>query len=310
MNDEKISDADLDAFLRGDDALARELQALEQPAPSAALDAAILAQAERLMADDGENAQVRRPAAANDAGPKLAPWQAGRRWRMPAGIAAALVAVVLAQQTWQSELGIDRVDGVAGLPLPAAPPPSPPSQEASPVAVDAPPAASVGQPPAPAPRAASKRAALAGPSASVAVPAEASPSAPAAVAAKATAPMAPPPPPAPAPADFAARAPAPMAPPAPASAAGISDTAEAKSARAVTVTGRRSRIDVGAAATAAPAGAGAPSPASWLAAIDALLQAGLRRDAVEEWDKFRAAYPDYPVPAATTGQIDALKKQP
>jgi hypothetical protein len=45
----------------------------------------------------------------------------------------------------------------------------------------------------------------------------------------------------------------------------------------------------------------------WLAAIDEMLRAGLRRDAVEEWEKFRAAYPDYPVPAATSDQIKALQ---
>lgn len=52
----------------------------------------------------------------------------------------------------------------------------------------------------------------------------------------------------------------------------------------------------------------APDPGAWLAAIDALLKAGLRRDALEEWDRFRAAYPDYPVPAETTDKINALRK--
>lgn len=55
--------------------------------------------------------------------------------------------------------------------------------------------------------------------------------------------------------------------------------------------------------TAAP-----PDPKAWLAAIDELFKAGLRRDTLEEWDKFRAAYPEYPVPAETIDKINALRK--
>lgn len=55
--------------------------------------------------------------------------------------------------------------------------------------------------------------------------------------------------------------------------------------------------------TAAP-----PDPKVWLAAIDELFKAGLRRDTLEEWDKFRAAYPEYPVPAETIDKINALRK--
>ena len=297
MSDEKITDAELDAFLRGDDALSRELQALTQPAPSAQLDAAILAQAQSLMEQGGSV----RPAAANDAGPKapIAPWRPGPRWRVPTGIAAALVAGVLAQQTWHSQRD---VDGVGGLPLPAAPAPSQPAAAAPPPALTEAPREAIKPSPSPKSAEVSPRADTARANHQPAVAGEMAPSlapAPAEVLAKA------PPPP----------APAPMAvpPPAPAPAPAASEPFDA-TAGAVTVTARRSRVDVSAApAPAAPAvrsappAPSAPDPALWLAAIDEMLRAGLRRDAVEEWEKFRAAYPDYPVPAATSDQIKALR---
>jgi hypothetical protein len=66
------------------------------------------------------------------------------------------------------------------------------------------------------------------------------------------------------------------------------------------VTGRRSQVDPARIVTT-------PEPKAWLAAIDELLKAGLRRDSLEEWEKFRAAYPDYPVPAETVEKINALR---
>lgn len=45
----------------------------------------------------------------------------------------------------------------------------------------------------------------------------------------------------------------------------------------------------------------------WLAVIDAMLKAKLDKDALAEWARFRAAYPDYPVPAATRDRIAAIK---
>lgn len=282
MNEDHISDAELDAFLKGDDALARELQALEQAAPSAQLDAAILAQAAALMA---------RPTAANDAGPAVAPapWRFGRRWRVPAGIAAALVAGVLAQQSWQQQEQEQRraggIDGVGDLARPAAPAGAPPAL-AEPAAVVAPNAAPLQAETAPV-----HKRALAAP--------------PAASAADADQWAAAPPPPPLSPAPPSAMAPAPAAP--------VSEVAAAKSAPGeLAIMARHSRPIAPAAApthavAAATATAGPPDPAAWLAAIDEMLRAGLRRDTLAEWDKFRAAYPDYPVQAATLDKINALK---
>lgn len=41
--------------------------------------------------------------------------------------------------------------------------------------------------------------------------------------------------------------------------------------------------------------------------VEELLKAGLRSDALKEWDKFRKAYPDYPVPDTVTEKIEALQ---
>ncbi len=42
--------------------------------------------------------------------------------------------------------------------------------------------------------------------------------------------------------------------------------------------------------------------------IEELLKAGLRSDALKEWDKFRKVYPDYPVPDTVTEKIRALQR--
>ncbi|AMP05636.1 hypothetical protein [Collimonas pratensis] len=47
---------------------------------------------------------------------------------------------------------------------------------------------------------------------------------------------------------------------------------------------------------------------AWLSAIDEMLKAGLRQDALEEWDKFKRAYPNYPVPEKLRAQIRLLQK--
>jgi len=51
-----------------------------------------------------------------------------------------------------------------------------------------------------------------------------------------------------------------------------------------------------------------PRAEAWLSAIDEMLKAGLRQDALEEWEKFKRAYPDYPVPEKLSAQIRLLKK--
>lgn len=41
--------------------------------------------------------------------------------------------------------------------------------------------------------------------------------------------------------------------------------------------------------------------------IEAMLKSGMKREALEEWKRFRATYPDYPVSQATQDQIKAIK---
>lgn len=306
MSEQKISDAELDAFLSGGDALSRQLQAMEQPAPSAQLDAAILAQAEALMEKDRPRAPVARMLAANDAGPQTpaSTWRPGRRWRVPTGIAAALVAGVLAQQTWQAERDIDGVSLLPPAPTQSAPAAAPPPVEEKPRA--ALPAADAAPVPQAAARATARRPAP--PPAPVAESEVAAPQAPVQAEAPASAfapPAAPVAAPAPAPA-YAPPLPAPVAlgrASAPVSASAFSELQAKSAPRPVVVVDRRSRVEAGAQSPAQSAA----DPADWLAAIDEMLRAGLRRDTLEEWDRFRAAYPDYPVPAQTIDKINALK---
>jgi hypothetical protein len=289
LNSDDMNDAEFDAFLKGEDALSRELQAMPQVGPSAELDAAILGRAQALMASES------RPAAANDAAngmvsplPRL-----GLRWRVPFGIAATLMAGVLAHQAWQASSDGNRAAEV----IETAPAPATQSEPAPKAAIDT---ETVAPAPTPAKTAPPPRQKQLAPHRSAPelakAPAETpSPEMPAA---------APPPPPPPVISSYAS-APAPA----------VSDMANAKSAT-VEVSGRRSRV-VEARRSSEPeplstqAGAmaaAAPDPKVWLAAIDELLKAGLRRDTLEEWGKFRAAYPDYPVPAETTDKINALRK--
>ena len=272
MNSEDINDADLAAFLKGEDALSGELQAMQQASPSAELDAAILSRAEAQMARDT------RPAAANDAGLKAPLSHLGLRWRVPAGIAATLMAGVLAHQAWQASADVERA---AKVPAPTV------TRETAP----APPAVVEADMPAPPPPAAPSHPTQRAPHRSSPPPA---PQVVATPPVEVPVPqVAPPPPP---PLSYSS---------APAPAISSLTRAPSEDSRKVEVSGRRSRVEPGQAAAMAP---GAPNPAAWLAAIDELLKAGLRRDTLEEWDKFRAAYPDYPVPAETTDKISALRK--
>lgn len=61
----------------------------------------------------------------------------------------------------------------------------------------------------------------------------------------------------------------------------------------------------GSARKAAPAADNARAT-DWLNVIDEMLKAGLRKDAIDEWRKFRVAYPDYPVPEELARQIAAI----
>ncbi len=60
---------------------------------------------------------------------------------------------------------------------------------------------------------------------------------------------------------------------------------------------------------APPQAAGAmAAPKDWLQTIDKLLKADRNKEALEEWKKFRLAYPDYTVNKSLQNQIDALQK--
>jgi hypothetical protein len=47
---------------------------------------------------------------------------------------------------------------------------------------------------------------------------------------------------------------------------------------------------------------------SWILQIEKLLKADKRKEVLDEWTRFRLAYPDYPVRKSLLKQIDALKK--
>ncbi|MEC5161612.1 MULTISPECIES: hypothetical protein [unclassified Janthinobacterium] len=50
------------------------------------------------------------------------------------------------------------------------------------------------------------------------------------------------------------------------------------------------------------------NPQAWLLEIERMLKADRSKDAVDEWEKFRRAYPDYPAPQELTERLQALKK--
>lgn len=121
---------------------------------------------------------------------------------------------------------------------------------------------------------------------------------------------APPPPPLTAP--VAAPMPAPMpAMSAPMPAPVPAPQAQAQPEGQVRVQGHKVRrlSDDKAAADAASAGEPAESASEWLQRLEKLLQEGKHKQALEEWRKFRLAWPNYPVAPATEKQIEALQAQ-
>lgn len=89
-------DDGLDAFLRGEDDLARALQALPQPAPSAELTQKILADAQRALSQPAAANDERLPDANHRPPPSIF-----RRLRIPLAIAASASLVVLIGLQWQ-----------------------------------------------------------------------------------------------------------------------------------------------------------------------------------------------------------------
>ncbi|PIF11178.1 hypothetical protein [Janthinobacterium sp. 13] len=248
-----------DSDERHDEELNALLASLPQPAPSSALDAAILADAEKAL---------QQPAAANDSADgvlrtlpaKKAPDYL-QRWRVPLGLAAAVLLTV-------NLIGVDWFGSkpaqfpVVGEPV---------TQEVMSEPAAAP--ATESAPPPPAPRAMAK--AVPRP------PVQVEP-----VPAPMSAPVPAPAPPAPPP-------PATTMPQAMEQQAAMQ--AEASMQRQAPVQ-RALAMPAPVVARSAPMPPPAKLDASvWLVKIDALLKAGEGALAHEEWTAFRQAYPDYPV---------------
>jgi hypothetical protein len=307
--DDMNDDAEFDAFLNGEGDLARRLQALAQPGPSAALDAAILANARAAMAQDA------RPAAANDSGDgTLAPRRTpglGWRWRIPAGIAATVLVGLFAHQTFQQGGELNEVVNPVAVP-------------AAPVAQDVEAAARVEDSP---------------PAAAAAAPAE-KPAASKALqkpAARAKESKAEKPAPAPAPvveaearaemADLqrqamtakkskvdkstsdAYRAREESAAPLPAPVVSYSPAPAPPPPQEVHVAGRRNAYEPQLSGglivpPSAPAPVAQVEARAWLERIEKLLEQGRRDEALREWKAFRAAYPAYPVPGTTRERLE------
>ena len=245
-----------------DEELKALLASLPQPAPSGALDAAILADAEKALP---------QPVAANDSADgvlrtlpvKKAPDYL-QRWRIPLGLAAAVLLTV-------NLIGVDWFGSKpAQFPVVGEPVTQEVMQEAAPVIAPAAAPATEFAPLPPAPRAMAKAAPR--------PPAQAEP-APASVSVPAPAPPAPPPPPA-------------MREAMEQQAAMQAESSLQRQAPAQ----RALAMPAPVAAKSAPLPPPAKLDASvWLVKIDALLKAGEAALAQEEWTAFRQAYPDYPV---------------
>lgn len=283
-------DAEFDLFLRRESKLAQRLQSLEQPVPSATLDAAILAKAESELA---KSSRLSRGASNDPVVPgasHVRPTFLGR-WRMPIGLAASVVVGVIAALLWQGQAGNEMPVQIAQAPQAQEQAPQTKAQESqtqdsfieqAPVAKPAPNARTDADLPAAAetaPRAAKK-------------PNRTEPSlAPPVVIARANIPdeeeriLRSPAPEATEPA--AASAPAPVVAAAPPAVAAAPPAAASPPQRT----------------DQAEAGAKHP-PKPWLALIEELLKADLRRDAQEEWKQFQKSYPRYPVPEKLKKELD------
>ncbi|WP_035822571.1 hypothetical protein [Janthinobacterium sp. RA13] len=239
-----------------DEELKALLASLPQPAPSSALDAAILADAEKAL---------RQPTAANDSADgvlRTLPAKKSpdylQRWRVPLGLAAAVLLTV-------NLIGVDWFGSKpAQFPVVGEPVTQEVMREAAPATEFA--------PLPPAPRAMAKAAPR--------PPAQAEP-----VPAPVSAPVSPPAPPAPPPPPAMREAMEQQA----AMQAEASLQRQAPAQRALA-------MPAPIVAKSAPLPPPARLDASvWLVKIDALLKAGEGALAQEEWTAFRQAYPDYPV---------------
>ncbi|MRV73956.1 hypothetical protein GJ700_19800 [Duganella sp. FT92W] len=304
-------DAEFEAFLQGKGPLAQGLAELKQPEPSAALDAAILAQVAADLERDAAAAQpapgvaAGASAANDDTGPAdFRPYRWRERWRMPLALAAGITAIAIALPLWQDEAAYQQQAVNAQMQeiqipaMPAAEPaaapetPAPAKDAAAPAAAQQP-APVAGQAQAEAARrgaAAEKRKADSDDMVRKAMERtqQATPQLDAAplrehasgmAAAPAASPAPPPPPQAPAP-SVRLSVPAAAAPGVPSSEAPAPVVAKPVPTHRL-----------------ADEAEGQPLyPPAMLARIEQLLKEGRRDEALAELDRLRTAYPDYPVP--------------
>ncbi|OGB23958.1 MAG: hypothetical protein A3I66_14735 [Burkholderiales bacterium RIFCSPLOWO2_02_FULL_57_36] len=256
-------DAEFDLFLKREGGLAQRLRSLEQPEPSAELDAAILAKTESALE---KSARLSR-GASNDPvvpGATNVPPSFLRRWQIPMGLAASVAVAVLVTLQWQGQTGMD-----APLQIAQAPRAQEPVTEPAPVA---------------------------GSASSGSVDAELPPVAKAVTRD---------------PKKQSRTAPS-IAPPVMIAQADI-PSEEMREVRSSAPAAAPTSAPVPAAAPPHPgdqAEAGAKHPPKpWLALIEELLKADLRRDAQEEWKQFQKSYPRYPVPQKLKKELDRLSEK-
>jgi hypothetical protein len=308
---DQTEDAAFDDFLEGRGELVKQLKALSQLTPSAALDAAILASAKAAVAQ----AERSKENAAND---PVSPSKPGflTRFRIPLAMAASLMVAVLVAVQWHAQPEYQAAVQVAQAPV-AEPAPATAAPQTEQAGTNAKADSSVAAPMV----AATRQSIPMAESKAIAVDKKTAPQVQAAAnamaaqdALKSAKERSNPVPAQLAQADAAqmrsksatmqdekaAAAPAasPASAPSYASAAGAN-----VAARAAAI-----------AAPPAPAAATAPPAESlekqkaWLARIEEMIKTDSRKEeALAEWAKFEKAYPDYSVPEKLKAQIKALK---
>jgi hypothetical protein len=305
-----MSDEEFEALLQGRGELADMLRAVPQPEPSAELDAAILAVAQAAL----QPSTAATPAAANDPtipeGGKRKRVGLAQRWKIPLAFAAsAVLALHMIGFQWFPSWTEHEAK------TPPAAPAAAPAQTApeTPAVVAQVEPHKERQMASEQPSPASRRSEEAAYKHKAMEPADAAPPLAAAgnvpaQAAQTNIAQAPSAAPAQAQQTYRSRA---QEPAGASSAAAENEVAQAAAPKALA---KRETADSNNASIAA-APADAPSqidatkdPKAWLARIDKLLKTDSTKEALDEWTKFRRAYPDYPVAKELADRIDALKK--
>lgn len=280
-------DDDFDAFLQREGKLSQLLQSLPQPEPSAELDAAILTRAQAELANDMAPSRLAAndPAIPDAAGQRQPSFL--RRRAAPLALAASVLCAFLLMLRWQAQPESAMPIIVAQAPQASVSAPAGSTGDAS----AAPPAAM-----SPAPQASSSirksDTVGAAPAAKSASPQNTVLDTPLNEPQVASVPE-------------AARKEA--EPPTRLAQADVTDAPPASvptpAAAAPSLTTSNT-----ASGDAAANSASLQKAKAWVALIEELLKADLRQDALAEWEKFRQAYPRYPVPEKLEAQIKALKK--